>query len=103
MNPNADEMFAHLDDQLSDLIREWRESLDRKRERHGEQFDDRKAITDLWARLKGMPAPMAVALVVASIDRLAHMEDYNPIPAQIAGLDFETPDLEELMKDDGEQ
>lgn len=97
---NADELFSQMQEQLDGLIVMWRESLARKQERHGEHFDEHKAMPDLWARLKDMPPGPMAALLASALNRLAHMEDYNPIPIEIAGLDFETPNIEELMKDE---
>lgn len=98
-----DQIFAQQSENLNQVINMWRESLERKQERHGEHFDPHKAIPDLWVRFKAMPHGPMAALLAAAIDRLAHMEDYDPVPAEISNLDFETPNVEELMKDvDGE-
>lgn len=104
--------MKNFDKGLSELVQTWRESLDRKRERHGAAFDEDKAIQDLYARLAGLPAIPMVAVLAGAIDRLAKMPDYqpvaansvnsNPVPAEIADLDFDF-DFEADSEDEGEE
>lgn len=99
----TNEKFSNLEASMDNLIAQWRESLARKQERHGDDFAEYLAVTDLYDMLKLASKGQVAALAAHAINRLAHMEDYNPIPTEIADLDFETPNIEELMKDDGEQ
>lgn len=93
-----DQAMTDANEGLEWLITHWRESLQRKHERHGETFDEAKAVADLHSRLTQMSRyALSIAFAVA-INRLAQMEDYAPTPG-IADLDFQTPDVEQLMKE----
>jgi hypothetical protein len=88
-NYELDQGKAEVEYTVTELIAEWRRSLDRKRERHGENFDEGKAIEDLFVRLLGMDSAPKSAVLAAAINRLAKMPDYNPVPSEIAELDFD--------------
>jgi len=101
---NLDQAIAHNEEAVSFLIQSWRESLARKRQRHGDSFDEVLAMMDLGTRLSRMPREAAITILISTINRLANMPDYNPVPDEIAGLDFEV-DLEtpEGGESDGDQ
>jgi len=84
-----DQALAQNENAVTQLIQNWRASLERKRERHGDGFDESLAMMDLGSRLARMPREAAITVLMSTINRLAKMPDYNPVPAEIAGLDFD--------------
>jgi hypothetical protein len=93
-----DQSYASLQEGLDELITDWRASLSRKRERHGEKFDSAKATYDLFHRLAHAPRQALASFAAVAVDRLAHMPDYNPVPAELLALDF-SYDVQQALQD----
>ncbi len=85
-----DQGYALANTGLDSMITLWRQSLERKRGRHGDKFEEAKALPDLASRLAGLHPETLLVLAATAIDRLSKMEDYTPIPAAIVDLDFES-------------
>jgi len=94
-----DQSYASLQDALDELITEWRASLGRKAERHGEKFDSAKATFDLFNRMAGAPREAIASFAAVAVDRLAHMPDYSPVPHELKDLDFHV-DVKALLAED---
>ena len=92
MSHELDQTIAFAEENLTKIVQEWRESLERKKERHGNKFDHNKAVTHLFDMLAKAPNVSAVAAL--AIDRLASMPD-PMLPDELAALDFDfDPDKE---------
>jgi hypothetical protein len=84
-----DQAMAINEAGLDHLVTKWRESLERKHARHGQDFHEIKAMTDLVSRLVSNDMEAILTVAVTAVNRLAKMEDYNSVPAEIAELDFD--------------
>jgi hypothetical protein len=92
---SLDQGYALLQESLDEVVNDWRASLGRKAERHGEKFDPAAAFTDLLSRMAHSSPRMVITMAAAAVDRLAKMADYSPVPDTLAGLDFDIPDWDE--------
>ena len=81
-----DQRYAEAQEALDLITEQVRESLARKRERHGEKFDNAKALYHLFPRFHGMNEQAKTILLSTALFRLAQTED--PF-AEIADLDFD--------------
>src|SRR3954471_17588804 len=83
-----DQAYVEAHDAQDGLVDQVRASLERKRERHGDKFEQAKALPDLFNKVQGLPREVRTAVLAAALQRLATENEPDPF-ADIADLDFD--------------
>lgn len=85
---SIDQSYSHAQEGLDKVVQEWRDSLKRKQERHGDKYDHTKTLSHLYSMLQHADGQSLAMVAAAAIDRLATMPDPE-LPDELAHLDFD--------------